>query len=98
MSTNLKMIEKETQRCKTINENLLKFARQEKLMEPTQINAVRGRHGDRPPSARAQPGEARQGSRARPASRYGNGNQLQVLINLRVNAQQAMKGTPGRSR
>ena len=96
--TNLTLIEKETRRCKKIVDNLLRFARQEKaMMEPTEPNQVvedsvaivahqlemNGVHIeiDLTPSL---------------PMILGNANQLQqVLMNLIINAQQAMEGTPG---
>ena len=54
---NLELIEKETQRCKTIIENLLKFARQEKAdmsSRPTSTHVVEDADGHRQPPARAQ--------------------------------------------
>ncbi len=95
---NLQIIEKETKRCKTIIENLLRFARQEKVaFQPLSVNQVvedtvalmdhqLGIHQirlekDLPPGLPAV---------------TGNANQLQqVLMNLLINAQQAMDGQPG---
>ncbi|MBU5612713.1 sensor histidine kinase [Geomonas azotofigens] len=98
LEKNLHIIEKETKRCKTIIENLLKFARQEQVefaeVDLAQvvadalaivdhqlgINSVKVEH-------EVEPGLH--------ACR-GNANQLQqVLMNLMINAQQAMGGTAG---
>ncbi len=95
---NLELIEKETRRCKTIIENLLRFARQEKaafsciavnsvvqdaaaiVNHQLEINQVK---------LEVIAGEGM-------AEIHGNANQLQqVLMNLMINAQQAMEGTPG---
>jgi signal transduction histidine kinase len=95
---NLELIEKETRRCKTIIENLLRFARQEKaafslvsvnsvvqdaaaiVNHQLEINQVK---------LEVIAGEGI-------AEIHGNANQLQqVLMNLMINAQQAMEGTPG---
>jgi signal transduction histidine kinase len=96
---NLRLIEKETRRCKAIIENLLRFARQEKaLLEPIEVNPVihdacaivehqLGMHQVRLVQEPAQ-GLPRV---------HGNANQLQqVLMNLVMNAQQAMEGRPGK--
>ncbi|MBJ6799367.1 ATP-binding protein [Geomonas propionica] len=98
LEKNLHIIEKETKRCKTIIENLLKFARQEQVefgeVDLAQvvadalaivdhqlgINSVKVEH-------EVEPGL--------PVCR-GNANQLQqVLMNLMINAQQAMGGASG---
>jgi signal transduction histidine kinase len=95
---NLTMIEKEINRCTTIIQNLLKFARQEKVaLEPVDVNQVAQDamaivehqlemhhvklHKDLAPKL---------------PPIWGNGNQIQqVLINLMINAQQAMEGNRG---
>jgi len=98
LEKNLKIIEKETKRCKTIIENLLKFARQEQV-EFDQVDLGQvvadalaivdhqlGIHGIKVEQ------ELEDGL---PPCR-GNGNQLQqVLMNLMINAQQALHGAPG---
>jgi signal transduction histidine kinase len=95
---NLKVIEKETRRCKSIIDNLLKFSRQERVEHaPTNINSVvedaaaivdhqLGINQVRLDKKLAQ---------ALPAI-SGNSNQIQqVLMNIIINAQQAMEGNPG---
>jgi len=95
---NLLTIEKETKRCKTIIDNLLKFARQEKVaFEITDINEVveesigimdhqLGIHGVKVEKELA--GEL--------SHIMANGNQIQqILMNFMLNAQQAMNGEPG---
>lgn len=95
---NLEVIEKETKRCKTIIENLMKFARQEEsIQEPIQINRV---VEDAITIVDHQLGinEVRLEKElgADLPSIQGNGNQLQqVLMNLLINGQQAMDGKPG---
>lgn len=96
---NLQIIEKETKRCRNIIENLLKFARQEKVAyQKLSVNQVvedtaalmdhqMGIHQIRLEKELADGLPAVQ----------GNANQLQqVLMNLLINAQQAMEGHPGR--
>ena len=99
LEKNLKIIEKETKRCKTIIENLLKFARQEQVeyseVDIPQVVAdafaivdhqlgINSIHVDQEIEEEI------------PYCR-GNANQLQqVLMNLMINAQQAMAGVPGR--
>ena len=95
---NLKVIEKETRRCKTIIDNLLKFARQEKVAhEPIEVNRVAedtaalvdhqlGMH-----QVRLEKELAENLPRV-----LGTANQLQqVLLNIILNAEQAMEGKPG---
>jgi signal transduction histidine kinase len=95
---NLLTIEKETKRCKTIIDNLLKFARQEKVaFELTDINDVveesiaimdhqLGIHGVKVEKELA--GDLSQ--------IMANGNQIQqILMNFMLNAEQAMNGEPG---
>jgi len=101
LHNNLKVIEKETKRCRTIIDNLMKFARQEKVeMKPLGLNGVveetaalvdhqLGMHGIRLEKELGQ---------GLPAI-LGNANQLQqILLNLVLNAQQAMEGTQGKIR
>jgi two-component system NtrC family sensor kinase len=95
---NLVMIEKEAKRSKTIIENLLKFARQEKMeFEKVSINTVVEesatimRHQLELHKVKLELDPAPE---LPPVS--GNANQLQqVLMNLFLNAQQAMDGTAG---
>ncbi len=99
LEKNLQLIEKETKRCKTIIENLLKFARQEKAVrEPIEINPV---VEDAVAIVRHQL-EVNQVAITKDLAAdlpliRGNANQLQqVLMNLMINAQQAMEGRAGR--
>jgi signal transduction histidine kinase len=98
LQKNLLTIEKETRRCKTIIENLLKFARQEKVDHTeVDVNAVLedamaivahqlGMHRIRLEKELAQ-GLPRV---------WGNANQLeQVFMNFMINSQQAMEGEGG---
>lgn len=98
LHNNLKIIEKETKRCRTIIDNLLKFARQEKVeRKPLELNQVvedtaalvdhqLGMHRIR---------LERELAPDLPAI-HGNANQLQqILLNLVLNSEQAMEGTPG---
>ena len=95
---NLSIIEKETNRCTTIIQNLLKFARQEKVaFEPVNINQVATdaaaivEHQLVMHKVKLQ----KNFDSALPLI-SGNANQIQqVLINLMINAQQAMEGSPG---
>jgi signal transduction histidine kinase len=95
---NLMIIQRETRRCKTIIENLLKFARQEKVSRnPTEINPV---VEDSISIIDHQLGinqvrlEKDLSSGLPPF--LGNANQIQqVLMNLMMNSQQAMEGKPG---
>lgn len=94
---NLTIIEKETNRCTAIIKNLLKFARQEKVsLEPVQINSV-------VEDAMAIVEHQLEMHKVKLSHDLaadlplisGNANQIQqVLINLMINAQQAMQG-PG---
>ena len=98
---NLKIIEKEAKRCKTIIDNLLKFARQEKVsFEPMDINRV---VEDTAALMDHQLGmhQIRLEKELAPdlPPVIGNANQIQqVLMNLMINAEQAMEGNPGRIR
>jgi signal transduction histidine kinase len=93
LARQLEIIEKETKRCKTIIENLMKFARQEKAeFTPTDINQV-------VEDAVAIVDHQLTINKVKIEKRLtadlpkinGNGNQLQqVLMNLMINAQQAM--------
>ncbi|WP_136513674.1 sensor histidine kinase [Geomonas edaphica] len=98
LEKNLHIIEKETKRCKTIIENLLKFARQEQvefsavdiaLVLSDALAIVDHQLGIN--SVKVEK-EVEEGL---PLCR-GNANQLQqVLMNLMINAQQAMGGAAG---
>ncbi len=95
---NLEIIEKETRRCKTIIENLMRFARQEKaLMEPMDLNQT---VEDAIVIVSHQLGINEVALEKELAPQlpqiHGSANQLQqVLMNLMINAQQAMEGQPG---
>lgn len=98
LSKNLTMIETETKRCKTVIENLLKFARQEKVtFERIEINQV---VEEATAIVAHQLGinhikiDKQLDSNLPQVT--GNVNQIsQVLLNLMINAQQAMEGKPG---
>jgi signal transduction histidine kinase len=98
LRTNLELIEKETRRCKDIIENLLKFARQEKTVHSVvEVNKV----AEDAMAIVNHQLELKQVHLEKdladdlPLVR-GNANQLQqVLMNLIMNAQQAMEGNPG---
>jgi signal transduction histidine kinase len=95
---NLTIIEKETNRCTSIIQNLLKFARQEKVaFEPVNINQVAK---DAAAIVEHQLEMHKVKLQKNFASSLpmisGNANQIQqVLLNLMINAQQAMGGSPG---
>jgi two-component system NtrC family sensor kinase len=95
---NLEMIEKEAKRSKSITENLLKFARQEKVsLMKIDLNAVAA---DSAAIVDHQLGinKIRLERKLAPGlpQIVGNANQLQqVLMNLMINAQQAMEGKTG---
>jgi signal transduction histidine kinase len=98
MQTDLRLVEKETKRCKSIIDNLMRFARQEKAEKsPTNVNQVVEdalaivRHQLEINLVRAE-------HDLDPALPLlsANANQLQqVFINFLVNAQQAMEGKGG---
>ncbi len=91
--TNLELIEKETKRCKTIIDNLLKFARQDRTEfaptrpnEPVENAIAIVRHQLEIRNVKIETDLAQDLPTIR-----GNGNQLQqVLMNLMINAQQAI--------
>lgn len=95
---NLKIIEQETRRCNSIIENLMKFARQDKLeLKPLVLNDV---IEDSLVLVDHQMGISQiQLEKNLPDDLpgvRGDANQLiQVLMNLMINAQQAMDGKPG---
>jgi len=98
LEKNLRIIEKETKRCKTIIENLLKFARQEQVefdeVDIAQVVADALAIVDHQLGINSIKVE-KELEPGMPACR-GNANQLQqVLMNLMINAQQAMTGRPG---
>ncbi|MCM0081907.1 ATP-binding protein [Geomonas sp. Red32] len=95
---NLKIIEKETKRCKNIIENLLKFARQERVefeeVDLRQVVSDAIAIVDHQLGINSIRVEKELADRLPACS--GNANQLQqVLMNLMINAQQAMSGSPG---
>jgi two-component system NtrC family sensor kinase len=95
---NLSLIEKETKRCKTIIDNLLKFSRQEKVaFDMIDVNRVAL---DTIAIISHQLGinqiKLLQELTPELPPVYGNANQIQqVLLNLMINAQQALAGMPG---
>ncbi|GFO58232.1 hypothetical protein GMST_05570 [Geomonas silvestris] len=98
LQKNLLIIEKETKRCKTIIENLLKFARQEQVVfddvDIPQVVADAVAIVDHQLGIHSIKVEQELGCDL-PVCR-GNANQLQqVLMNLMINAQQAMAGSSG---
>jgi signal transduction histidine kinase len=98
LEKNLLLIEKETKRCKSIIENLLKFARQEKsVLEPIEINrVVEDAVAIVTHQLELHQVKIRKALAADLPLVRGNANQLQqVLMNLMINAQQAMEGRPG---
>ena len=97
--TNLELIEKETKRCKTIIENLMRFARQEKaVFESTNINQV----VDDAIAIVDHQLSINQVKIVRNLAPdlpeiMASANQIQqVLMNLMINAQQALDGEPGK--
>ncbi len=96
---NLALIEKETKRCKTIIENLLKFSRQEKMsFDRIEINRVAE---DALAIVNHQMGihHVKLHKKLAPDLPlvWGNANQIQqVFLNLMINAQQSMEGNPGK--
>jgi signal transduction histidine kinase len=93
---NLTIIEKETNRCTAIIKNLLKFARQEKVsLEPVEINSV-AEDAMAIVEHQLQMHKIKLTHDLAPDLPLisGNGNQIQqVLINLMINAQQAMQNS-----
>jgi len=95
---NLELIEKETKRCKTIVDNLLRFARQEQaVLEPMDVNAtVEDAMAIVNHQLELNGVSLSANLEADLHQIRGNTNQLQqVLMNLFINAQQAMEGRPG---
>ena len=98
LEKNLKIIEKETKRCKSIIENLLRFARQEQVefseVDVTQVMADALAIVDHQLGINSI--KVEQDLEKGMRTCRGNANQLQqVLMNLMINAQQAMAGAPG---
>jgi len=98
LQKNLMIIEKETKRCKTIIENLLKFARQEQVafdaVDIPQVVADAVAIVDHQLGIHNIRVEQELAADLPPCR--GNSNQLQqVLMNLMINAQQAMAGGSG---
>ncbi|MDH3646666.1 MAG: ATP-binding protein [Gammaproteobacteria bacterium] len=94
----LDIIEKETRRCTEIITNLLKFARQEKAEQKrVQVNdVVHDALGIVDHQLSINQVSIEKMLTSGLPDVYANANQLQqVLMNLAVNAQQAMHGTPG---
>jgi len=95
---NLVLIEKETKRCKTIIENLLRFARQEKaIQKPTDVNAfVEDAIQIVNHQLELKRVKIEKDLEKDLPSILANANQLQqVLMNLVLNAQQSLAGKPG---
>jgi signal transduction histidine kinase len=95
---NLTLIESETKRCQMIMENLLKFARKEEVaFDRVDINtAVENTAAI--VEHQLSINQVKLAKELHPDLPHveGNANQLQqVLMNLLINAQQAMKGEPG---
>jgi signal transduction histidine kinase len=95
---NLTLIESETKRCQMIMENLLKFARKEEVaFDRVDINDVIEKTAaivEHQLSINQV--KLRKELSSQVQFTEGNSNQLQqVLMNLMINAQQAMKGKPG---
>jgi len=98
LKNNLLIIEKETKRCAGIIDNLMKFARQEKVsMTETNINSVVEDAMAIVDHQLSLQGIKLEKDLAPSLPNFmGNGNQIQqVLMNLMINAQQAMEGKPG---
>jgi predicted Zn finger-like uncharacterized protein len=95
---NMTIIEKETNRCTNIIQNLLKFARQEKVdFQSVDLNLVADdamaivEH-----QLEMNKVKIKKDLQTSLPKISGNANQIQqVLINLMINAQQAMEGSPG---
>jgi signal transduction histidine kinase len=98
LKKNLELIERETRRCKTIVENLLKFARKDKIrLEAVDLNQV-VKDAIAIVNHQLELHKVKLHSDLVEDVPYimGNANQLQqVLMNLMINAQQAMEGQAG---
>jgi predicted Zn finger-like uncharacterized protein len=95
---NLSIIEKEANRCAAIIQNLLKFARQEKVaFESVDINqVVHDAMAIVEHQLEMNKVQLNKNLAADLPPIPGNANQIQqVLINLMINAQQALEGNPG---
>ncbi len=95
---NLSLIEKETKRCQMIMDNLLRFARKEEVdFYLVAINdVIRAAVEIVDHQLRINQIELRLALGDKLPNLEGNANQLQqVLMNLLINAQQAMAGKPG---
>lgn len=96
---NLSLIEKETKRCKIIIENLLKFSRQEKVtFDRVDINQV-AKDALAIVNHQMSINQIKLYQKFTPdiPPIWGNANQIQqVLLNLMINAQQAMEGKAGK--
>lgn len=94
----LAMIEKETRRCKEILDNLLRFARQEKVsFAPVEVSSVI-KDAVAIMSHQLSLHQVKLEADVAPALApfFGNANQIQqVLMNLILNAEQAMAGRGG---
>src|SRR2546422_8019330 len=98
MHTSLSLIDKETRRCKAIIDNLLKFARQEKveheMIDVAKVVADAGSIMSHQMSIKKVQLTTTVEPDLPPIQ--GNANQLQqVLMNLLLNAQQAMEAQGG---
>ena len=95
---NLEVIEKETKRCKNIIENLLKFARQETVaFQSTDLHqVVEDTIGLMEHQLGIHQIKVHKDLAAGLPPFMGNANQIQqVLMNLLINTQQALDGSPG---
>ncbi len=98
LEKNLLLIEKETKRCKTIIDNLLRFARQEKtVLEPIEVNrVVEDAIAIVSHQLELQQVKIRKQLALDLPMVRGHADQLQqVLMNLMINAQDAMEGKSG---
>ena len=98
LEKNLLLIEKETKRCRTIIDNLLRFARQEKtVLEPIEVNrVVEDAIAIVSHQLELQQVKIRKQLALDLPMVRGHADQLQqVLMNLMINAQDAMEGSPG---
>jgi signal transduction histidine kinase len=95
---NIKIIEKETRRCNSIIENLMKFARQDEPdMKPASLNVI---IEDAITLVDHQMGVSqvtleKDLAKDLPVVKADSNQLIQVLMNIFINAQQAMDGEPG---